>query len=119
MITSKLISRVPEIIAELPGKVDGALEDAANEIAEGARERVPVDTGALKESIHVEKREDGWAVVAGDGPTPGTGTSSSTALPPGARGVQPIPPHPFLIPAAEAEGAGTIVKVGTQWRTVI
>ena len=35
----QLISRVPEIIAELPGKVDGALEDAANEIAEGAKER--------------------------------------------------------------------------------
>lgn len=41
------------------------LKELAEAIAERARELVPVDTGALRNSIRVEERDNGYAVVAG------------------------------------------------------
>ena len=54
MIGVKLTSRLPQLRAELMRKVEKAMNDAADDIAIEARRRVPVDTGALKDSIAVE-----------------------------------------------------------------
>lgn len=67
---------------------------AAEAIEVGAKSRVPVDSGDLRNSIHTERIDDGYAVVAGDsdvfyGHIVEHG-STRTA------------PRPFLIPAAEA-----------------
>ena len=56
---------------------DGELKSLANEMAERARELVPVDTGALFGTIKVEQPRDlrgrfkvGWAIVAGGSNAP-------------------------------------------------
>lgn len=89
-----LKSRIPEIIAELPVSVDAAIKEGAEAIAEDAQERVPVDSGALREAIHVEKIEGGYSVVAGD-----DNAFYGHIVEHG--GVR-TPPRPFLIPAFEA-----------------
>lgn len=89
-----LKSRFPEITAELRPRVSAAVKAAAEGIENGAKERVPVDTGALRDAIHVERQGVAeYAVIAGDsaawyGMLVEHGTTHN-------------PPHPFLIPAAE------------------
>lgn len=90
-----LRSRLPQIIAELPGASDEALKDAAEQLAEAVRERVPVASGALRDAVHVQEVEHGYAVVAGDsdafyGHMVEFGTTHTAA-------------RPFLIPAFEAQ----------------
>lgn len=48
-------NRFPEIIAALPVRLDAAVEAAANVIMEQAKENVPVETGRLRDAIHVEE----------------------------------------------------------------
>lgn len=103
MIVAKLESRLPAIIAELPSEVDDALKEGADAIVEGAAERVPVDSGALRDAIHVEDTEGGYLVVAGD-----TEAFYGHIVEHG--GVN-TPPRPFLIPAYEAEHEGLIGRV--------
>lgn len=89
-----LKSRFPEIEAELRPRISAAVKAAAEGIEHGAKERAPVDTGALRSAIHTERRGPAeYAVVAGDsqawyGMLVEHGTSQN-------------PPHPFLVPAAE------------------
>jgi HK97 gp10 family phage protein len=88
-----LKSRFPSIIAQLPARADESVEQAAQAVADAARERVPVDTGTLRDSIHVIQQGDDYVVVAGNnkafyGHMVEHGTSHSGA-------------HPFLIPALE------------------
>lgn len=46
--------------------VDEGMEDAVAEIANDIRKRAPVDTGELKESIHVEPQGDGeYLIIVG------------------------------------------------------
>lgn len=60
-------SRLPHIAAELAAKLDGAVAAVAEEIARGAKDRVPVHTGTLRDAIHVERRGIGeHEVIAGD-----------------------------------------------------
>jgi HK97 gp10 family phage protein len=94
MIHATLVSRIPEIVASLPDEVKGALGQGAEAIAEGARERVPVESGDLRDAIHTEEVENGWSVVAGDeqvyyGHLVEHGTAHTAA-------------RPFLTPAAES-----------------
>jgi HK97 gp10 family phage protein len=90
----RLVSRIPEIIAKLDPETLQGVRDAADEIARGAQERVPVDSGALRDAIHVEAKGMETRVVAGDAEAwyghivEHGGTFQ--------------PPHPFLIPAYEA-----------------
>lgn len=89
-----LKSRIPLIIAHLDDTMLEGLKEAAEQVAEGARERVPIDSGALRDAIHVET-ENGVSIVAGDdqafyGHIVENG------------GVY-TPAQPFLIPALEAE----------------
>lgn len=90
-----LRSRIPQIIAELDDKLREGVVDVAERIADGAKERVSVDTGALRDAIHVEADEESVRVVAGDGDV-----FYGHIIEAG--GVN-TPPHPFLVPAFEAE----------------
>lgn len=102
-MTARLTSRLPQIIAQLPGATDEALKQGADAVAEGAKERVPVSTGALRNAIHVEEAEGGYSVVAGDGDAfyghmVEYGTTNA-------------PAHPFLIPSYEAAKEGILEGV--------
>jgi HK97 gp10 family phage protein len=84
-------NRFPQIIAELNPKVEAALDVGRHAIALDAQSRVHVDSGDLRNAIHVDDKY----VVAGDsnvfyGAFEEFGTSHS-------------PAHPFLVPAAEAK----------------
>lgn len=90
---SQYQSRLPEIIERLPGAVRAALTAGAQEVAQSAKDRVPVDTGRLQRAIHTEPTDEGVSVIAGDhdvfyGHMVEHGTTHS-------------PPHPFLVPALE------------------
>lgn len=98
-----LYSRIPQIIASLPATVEEALRESADAIAAGAKDRVPVDTGSLRDAIHVEEIPGGFSVVAGDEDTfyahivEGGGVNT--------------PPRPFLVPAFEAERESLLERV--------
>jgi HK97 gp10 family phage protein len=89
-----LKSRIPEIAAEMEARLEATLEAAGELIVKGAKERVPVESGRLRDAIHVETTAKGVSVVAGSteafyGHMVENGTTHSA-------------PHPFLVPAAEA-----------------
>lgn len=91
-----LRSRLDSIARSLPDEVDSAIRLSAEAIEAGAKSRVPVDTGDLRDAIHTEKLEDGsYRVVAGNGDVFwGNFVEHGTTR---------TPAHPFLLPAAEAE----------------
>ena len=71
-------SRLPQIAAELAGRMD-ALTKTTAEIVDQGEERAPVATGKLRNAIHVEREGVGeHMVIAGDTKS-STGTSSSMA----------------------------------------
>lgn len=103
-----LKSDLPEIIKALPVAVRAAVMVGAEQISTDAKALVPVEDGELQRAIHVELVQDptetallsgrssegGVYVVAGDddvfyGHMVEHGTTHS-------------PPHPFLVPALEA-----------------
>ena len=89
-----LRSRIPAIAAELHGLVEAALVPGAKMVATAAKLRAPVESGDLREAIHVDVQPEGVYVVAGDnkvfyGHLVEWGTSHSA-------------PEPFLVPALEA-----------------
>lgn len=59
-------SRLPAIAAELLPRLEVAAGEAAELISQAAKERVPVDTGDLRDAIHVEHGDDGFEVIAGN-----------------------------------------------------
>jgi HK97 gp10 family phage protein len=103
-----LKSRLPEIALELNARALAGLEAGAELIAEGARQRVPVESGALRDSIHVDTTKGEVSVVAGDrtafyGHMVEFGTTHS-------------PAEPFLVPAAEAAKVEVAAAVTTALR---
>lgn len=59
------LERYLQELQEQAGKADRAIaRKAAEEAAQVARSNAPVDSGELRESIHVEETDDGYAVVA-------------------------------------------------------
>lgn len=93
-----LTSRLPQIAASLPSRMKAVAEAGAEKIAEDAKARVHVDSGALRDAIHVDSQPEGVYVVAGDtdafyGHLEEFGSSHSA-------------PHPFLVPALEENVAG-------------
>lgn len=121
-------NRLREISDELRPQVGDAMGDAAQAVAARAAALAPVQTGALKRAIHAER--DGpldHRVVAGNadvwyGHLVEFGSAAHSVAPrrrealrfeSGGREVfvkdrvrvPAIPPHPFLIPALEAERA--------------
>jgi HK97 gp10 family phage protein len=94
-----LKSRLPTITPEIAERLEGACVRTAEHVAQDARGRVPVDSGALRDSIHTEKDEHGIGefVVAGNtevyyGHFVEYGTVNTS-------------PRPFLVPAAEENRA--------------
>jgi HK97 gp10 family phage protein len=60
-------SRIPEIIVALEPKMDLLAKTVAERVEQGAKDRVAVRTGKLRERIHVEREGRGeYSVVAGD-----------------------------------------------------
>jgi HK97 gp10 family phage protein len=88
-------NRFPQIIAELEAKADLATRAVAERIEQEAKQRVHVNSGDLRDEIHVDREESKkYYVVAGDtdvfyGHMEEFGTRHSSA-------------HPFLVPALEA-----------------
>ncbi len=95
---AELIDRLPLVAAELSASLDVAARTIAESIADRAKAAAPVETGRLRDSIHVERVGRGkYAVVAGDhdvfyGHLVEFGAVSS-------------PAQPFLVPAVEATEA--------------
>ncbi len=90
-------NRFPEIMAELPARVDAAIASGAKVVEERARVRVPDAPPygeGLVSAIHTERQGMGdYRIVGGDGDAwyghfLEFGTSHSA-------------PHPFLVPALE------------------
>lgn len=90
-----LVSRIPAIIAELDDRLLEAATEIGERVAEGARERVPVDTGSLRDAIHVEADSEGVRVIAGD--------SDAFYGHIVEHGGAKTPAQPFLTPAFEVE----------------
>ena len=98
-----LRNRFPLIIAQLEPRMDAAARMGAEAIQGRAKQRVPVETGALRDAIHVEHPDTGtYAVVAGD-----TDAWYGMLV---EHGTKRNPPHPFLVPALE-ESVDEIVSV--------
>ncbi len=92
----ELKSRLPQITIALSQRARLAGKDLADAIAEEARSRVPVDSGALRDAIHVTFQGDNdWNVVAGD-----RKAFYGHIIEHG--GVN-TPARPFLVPAAETQ----------------
>jgi len=89
--------------AELALRLDAAAAASAEIVAARAKERAPVATGRLRDAIHVERDDNGFAVIAGDndvfyGHIVEHGSVRTSA-------------HPFMIPALE-ESRGEILGLG-------
>lgn len=98
--TTQLSSELPAITAELFPKVIAALEASADLVVERAKERVPVDTGRLRDSIHKESNPatpEGVYVRAG-GKVDGTDVFYGHMV---EFGTVHDAAEPFLIPALE------------------
>jgi HK97 gp10 family phage protein len=95
-------SRLPLIAGKLEAEMRAAELAGAHLIEQRAKQRVPVNTGRLRDAIHVESDDDGAAVVAGD-----TEAFYGHIVEHG--GVRQAA-HPFLIPAAE-ESRDEVVKI--------
>jgi HK97 gp10 family phage protein len=103
-----LKSGIPALISSLDDKTLDAVEEVAERIVEGAQERVPVDSGELRDAIHVEsdRERKEVRVVAGDndafyGHLVEYGTTHT-------------PARPFLTPAFEVEKPKLGEVVGKQ-----
>lgn len=119
---AKLTSRIPQIIADLDDKTIEAVVDLAGRIVDGAKQRVPDApplTEGLVEAIHVETGTD-LVKSTEAGFSHSTLTMSAEELSRGAvavvagdhdhfyghiieNGGVNRSPHPFLVPAFEAE----------------
>jgi len=101
-----LRNRIPQIAAQLNPRVDAAIAAASESIADLARERVPVLSGDLAASIHVEEsnQSSGYYVVAGD---ESADYASYVEF-----GTSDTPAQPFLIPAAE-QGRAEVEQIVT------
>lgn len=87
-------SRLPKIAAEIAPALDVIARAGAELVEAHAEERVPVETGRLRDAIHVEQERPGaYFVVAGDNEA-----FYGHIVEHG--GVN-TPPHPFLIPAGQ------------------
>ena len=94
-MTVTLVSDLSEIAAGLPLRVEHALEDEVNGIADSARARVPVESGNLRDSIETIPYNEpgfiGFRVVAGEFYAHMVEFGS----------VHNKPAEPFLVPALE------------------
>ena len=100
--------RLEQIAASLNGNMDDALGMVATDLSDAAKGNAPVDTGALRDSIHVEHPGQNHYIVA-DGVPYGVhvefpGVTRNWAG------------HPFMLPAALSAGAR--LNSGALWRAL-
>ena len=101
MKATKLYSRLGAIAAELPARVDAALVQGANLVAEDAERRLAPHrhSGELEEQVHVDdQKRAGVYVTAGDPKDPSFAFWGHMLE----HGTSHSPPYPFLVPALEA-----------------
>lgn len=98
-----LKSRIPLIIGELDETLMEGVKEFAEAISEGAKERAPVDTGALRDAIHVEIDEGSQLQRTGKSVRVVAGNDEAFYGHIVEHGGVHTPAHPFLIPAYEAE----------------
>lgn len=107
MILTKLQSRFDEIADNLADELDPVVEEAAEMVAQRAQDRVPTDTGKLRESIRVIRYDTCQYNVVADAKAPQAKTSLPYAIfveygtEAGGRGGGNAPAQPFMGPAAE------------------
>ncbi len=94
---------IPAFVAKLEALIREAEQAGADLVLESAKAKVPYDEHTkhhVRDALHTEETEDGVLVVAGDHDVfyahmVEHGTTHS-------------PPHPFLVPALEENGAAII-----------
>lgn len=107
MILTKLQSRFDEIADNLADELDPVVQEAAEMVAQRAQDRVPTDTGKLRESIRVIRYDTCQYNVVADAKAPQAKTSLPYAIfveygtEAGGRGGGNAPAQPFMGPAAE------------------
>ena len=107
MILTKLQSRFDEIADDLADELDPVVQEAAEMVAQRAQDRVPTDTGKLRESIRVIRYDTCQYNVVADAKAPQAKTSLPYAIfveygtEAGGRGGGNAPAQPFMGPAAE------------------
>lgn len=102
-------TRIPDILNRLPAHLDAAVRAGVEAIANDAKTRAPVDTGRLRDSIHVERRGPSEYTVLVDafyGQLVEFGSTSTGA-------------RPYLIPAIEANRERVIGEVRAEIRRLI
>ena len=104
-------SRIPQITAELAAKLDAAVSAGAEVVEARAKERVPVNTGKLRDAIRVEHTSPGEAeVVAGN-----TEVFYGHIV---EHGSVHTPAHPFMVPAAEEARAEVTAIVAAALKSI-
>ena len=106
-IFTKLQSRFDEIAEQMAEDLDPVLEEAAQLVANRARQRVPTQSGRLQQSIRVIRFDTCQYNVVADAVAP----QENTALPYGimvefgtearGKGGGNAPPQPFMGPAVD------------------
>jgi HK97 gp10 family phage protein len=99
----RLVDELPKVIR---ADLEAAMLESANRIVSGARLRVPVESGKLRDSIHhggvKESKRGGLyiAIVAGQRTPDGYNTARIVEF-----GTMDTPAQPFLLPAYRANRA--------------
>lgn len=99
-----VFNRLPDLIASLASEGDRHVEETADAVADDARRNAPVDTGELRDSIHVEGsgRQTRVVVGADHGIFPEYGTRKMAA-------------RPYFWPAVERARQGYLAG----WRAIL
>ena len=111
-------SRIPQIATLLDDQLREAAEEALAPVVAAAKSRVPVDSGKLRDSIHVEVEGDRARIVAGNTEA-WYGHLVEFGSAEGGKGRGPIPPHPFLMPAWEANRLAVEKAVQTSLKRLV
>ena len=115
-----LKSRLNFIAANLPSDAKRILKEGAEDIAETARSKVPVDSGRLRDSIKVYEYEASGQVgyrvraEARSDPTPRRSNGWPYAHFVEYGSVHNLPPRPFLIPAFEEHRDDILKALGDE-----
>lgn len=102
---ASLASQFSNIVKIAKAATAASSEKIAEEIAEDMRSRVPVESGGLRESIRVEKTDDGTVIVRAGGTPETTRTTANGVISEAVlveHGTIHTPARPFFWPAIEA-----------------
>ena len=104
-------SRIPQITAKMIPVLEAAVTEAAQLVEDRAKQRVPVNTGRLRDAIHIEHTGLGEVtVVAGD-----TEAFYGHIVEHGGRYT---PARPFLLPAGEESRDDAVKLVALALRSL-